>query len=207
MIIHARGLVRRDRIVNTWSLSHISVDTSASIFGEDHQPIRGFCPFQSSKFKQDDWNLEHGNFRNQGTLKISSLFMLQWCNFYWELRCFFLTNLHFISAMQTASKNLMETLSDIYEKEWVGQDMLYVQVLKTKNLGWTRAVFQLDVGCEKQFVWQKKMFQAQNNEMLWADLAHKLSDQVVIPLNTYQAQFPEMRVSWHMDHMWSPKMM
>ena len=32
--------------------------------------------------------------------------------------------------------------------------------------------------------------------MLWADLAHKLSDQVVIPLNTYQAQFPEMRVSW-----------
>jgi len=67
-----------------------------------------------------------------------------------------------IRAMQTASKNLMETLSDIYEKEWVGQDMLYVQ--------------------------------AQNNEMLWADLAHKLSDQVVIPLNTYQAQFPEMRV-------------
>ena len=96
--------------------------------------------------------------RNQGTLKISSLFMLQWCNFYWELRCFFLTALHFISAMQTASKNLMETLSDIYEKEWVGQDMLYVQVLKTKNLGWTRAVFQLDVGCEKQFVWRNKCF-------------------------------------------------
>merc|ERR1711868_203914 len=68
-----------------------------------------------------------------------------------------------IRAMQTASKNLMETLSDIYEKEWVGQDMLYVQ--------------------------------AQNHEMLWADLAHKLSDQVVIPLNTYQAQFPEMRKS------------
>merc|ERR1719471_1218929 len=63
--------------------------------------------------------------------------------------------------MQTASKNLMETLSDIYEKEWVGQDMVYVQ--------------------------------AQNHEMLWADVAHKLSDQVVIPLNTYQAQFPEMR--------------
>ena len=34
----------------------------------------------------------------------------------------------FYAAMQTASKNLMETLSDIYEKEWVGQDMLYVQV-------------------------------------------------------------------------------
>merc|ERR1712110_1363002 len=66
-----------------------------------------------------------------------------------------------IKAMQTASKNLMETLSDIYEKEWVGQDMLYVQ--------------------------------AQNHEMLWADLSHKLSDQVLIPLNTYQGQFPEMR--------------
>merc|ERR1712165_453467 len=35
--------------------------------------------------------------------------------------------------------------------------------------------------------------QGQNSEMLWADLAHKLSDQVVIPLNTYQGQFPEMR--------------
>lgn len=42
---------------------------------------------------------------------------------------------------------------------------------------------------------QNVLVQAQNNEMLWADLAHKLSDQVVIPLNTYQAQFPEMRVS------------
>ena len=39
-----------------------------------------------------------------------------------------LTDCSTISAMQTASKNLMETLSDIYEKEWVGQDMLYVQV-------------------------------------------------------------------------------
>jgi len=66
-----------------------------------------------------------------------------------------------IRAMQTASKNLMETLSDIYEAEWVGQDTLGVQ--------------------------------AQNTEMLWSDLAHKVSDQVVIPLNTYQAQFPEMR--------------
>jgi amphiphysin len=66
-----------------------------------------------------------------------------------------------IRAMQTASKNLMETLHDIYEKEWVGQDQLYMQ--------------------------------AQNTEMLWADLAHKLSDQVVIPLNTYQGQLPEMR--------------
>ena len=51
-------------------------------------------------------------------------------------------------------------------------------------------------------------FQAQNNEMLWADLAHKLSDQVVIPLNTYQAQFPEMRVSsWTIDICFSQKIL
>ena len=65
--------------------------------------------------------------------------------------------------MQMASKTLMETLSEVYENEWPGHDLLYVQ--------------------------------AQNSEMLWADLAHKLSDQVLIPLNTYQGQFPEMRVS------------
>ena len=64
--------------------------------------------------------------------------------------------------MQMASKNLMETLSEVYENEWPGHDLLYVQ--------------------------------SQNSEMLWADLAHKLSDQVLIPLNTYQGQFPEMRV-------------
>ena len=78
----------------------------------------------------------------------------------------------------------METLSDIYEKEWVGQDMLYVQVVLIGILSTCAMI----------------TFQAQNNEMLWADLAHKLSDQVVIPLNTYQAQFPEMRVSsWTID--------
>ena len=55
----------------------------------------------------------------------------------------------------------METLAEVYEGNWVGHDLLYVQ--------------------------------AQNQEMLWADLSHKLSDQVLIPLNTYQGQFPEMR--------------
>jgi hypothetical protein len=30
--------------------------------------------------------------------------------------------------MQMANKNLMDTLSDIYEKEWVGQESLCVQV-------------------------------------------------------------------------------
>ncbi|XP_065206457.1 myc box-dependent-interacting protein 1 isoform X2 [Planococcus citri] len=35
--------------------------------------------------------------------------------------------------------------------------------------------------------------QSQNVEMLWNDFSHKLGDQVLIPMNTYQAQFPEMR--------------
>ena len=56
--------------------------------------------------------------------------------------------------MQSASKNLMETMGEVYESNWAGHDLLYVQ--------------------------------AQNQEMLWADLSHKLSDQVLIPLNTYQ---------------------
>ena len=66
-----------------------------------------------------------------------------------------------ITAMQAASKNLSDSLSEVYEPQWTGQDLLTVQ--------------------------------GQNSEMLWADLAHKLSDQVLIPLNTYQGQFPEMR--------------
>lgn len=36
--------------------------------------------------------------------------------------------------------------------------------------------------------------QSQNVEMLWNDFSHKLADQVLIPMNTYQAQFAEMRV-------------
>lgn len=31
-------------------------------------------------------------------------------------------------------------------------------------------------------------------EVLWQDFSHKLGDQILIPLNTYTAQFPEMRV-------------
>ena len=71
--------------------------------------------------------------------------------------------------MQTASKNLQETLGEVYEGEWPGHDQLYVQ--------------------------------GQNSEMLWADLAHKLSDQVLIPLNTYQGQFPEMRVRYNITRI------
>ncbi|XP_075231152.1 amphiphysin isoform X4 [Lycorma delicatula] len=66
-----------------------------------------------------------------------------------------------IRAVQAASKTLMDSLNEIYESQWTGHDLLYVQT--------------------------------QNAEMLWQDFSHKLGDQVLIPLNTYQAQFPEMR--------------
>lgn len=41
--------------------------------------------------------------------------------------------------------------------------------------------------------------QASSIEVLWQDFSHKLGDQVLIPLNTYTAQFPEMRVSFNTD--------
>lgn len=66
------------------------------------------------------------------------------------------------SAVQAASKTLMDSLNEIYESQWTGHDLLYVQ--------------------------------AQNLDMLWQDFTHKLADQVLVPLNTYQSQFPEMRV-------------
>ncbi|XP_063976382.1 myc box-dependent-interacting protein 1 isoform X2 [Diachasmimorpha longicaudata] len=66
-----------------------------------------------------------------------------------------------VRAVQTASKTLMDTLNEVYESQWTGHDLLYVQ--------------------------------AQNLDMLWQDFTHKLADQVLVPLNTYQSQFPEMR--------------
>ncbi|XP_063533326.1 myc box-dependent-interacting protein 1 isoform X2 [Cydia strobilella] len=66
-----------------------------------------------------------------------------------------------IRAVQTASKSLMEAITEVYESGWSGHDLLYVQ--------------------------------AQSMEMLWQDFSHKLGDQVLIPLNTYTNQFPEVR--------------
>lgn len=39
--------------------------------------------------------------------------------------------------------------------------------------------------------------QTQNIEMLWQDLSHKLADQVLLPLNSYYAQFPETKVYYY----------
>ncbi|KAH0561220.1 hypothetical protein KQX54_014801 [Cotesia glomerata] len=55
----------------------------------------------------------------------------------------------------------MDSLNEIYESQWTGHDLLYVQ--------------------------------AQSLDVLWQDFTHKLADQVLVPLNTYQCQFPEMR--------------
>lgn len=66
------------------------------------------------------------------------------------------------AAVQAASKTLMDSLNEIYESQWTGHDLLYVQ--------------------------------AQSLDVLWQDFTHKLADQVLVPLNTYQCQFPEMRV-------------
>merc|ERR1712127_265678 len=66
-----------------------------------------------------------------------------------------------IKAMRAASKTLYECMSEVYESEWTGHDLLTVQ--------------------------------SQNIEMLWQDFGHKMTDQVLIPLNTYQSQFPELK--------------
>jgi len=66
-----------------------------------------------------------------------------------------------VRAIQAASKTLLETIGEIYESQWSGHDLLFVQT--------------------------------QSVDMLWQDFNHKLADQVLIPLNTYQSQFAEMR--------------
>lgn len=72
-------------------------------------------------------------------------------------------------AVQTASKSLMEAITEVYEPQWSGSEALYAQ--------------------------------ASSIEVLWQDFSHKLGDQVLIPLNTYTAQFPEMRVSVNIFHL------
>lgn len=66
--------------------------------------------------------------------------------------------------MQSASKSLLDTISEIYEEQWTGFDALQAQATAI--------------------------------DVLYQDYSHKLGDQVLIPLNTYTAQFPEMRVFW-----------
>lgn len=73
-----------------------------------------------------------------------------------------------VAAVQTASKSLMEAISDVYETHWTGAEALVAQT--------------------------------QSIDALWQDFSHKLGDQVLIPLNTYTAQFPEMKVLFKLHH-------
>ncbi|XP_050297801.1 myc box-dependent-interacting protein 1 isoform X2 [Anthonomus grandis grandis] len=47
---------------------------------------------------------------------------------------------------------------------------------------------------ESQWTGHDQLYiQTQQIDILWQDFSHKLADQVLLPLNTYQSQFPEMR--------------
>lgn len=85
-----------------------------------------------------------------------------------------------IRAMQSATKGLMDCLTEIYEPEWPGQ-------------GWHMSrVAYLFSSC--LFIEQVPV-KGTALEILWEDLCHKLNDQVTIPLSTYLSQFSEVRVS------------
>lgn len=66
-----------------------------------------------------------------------------------------------IRAVQAASKSFLEAVGEVYESQWGGHDLVFLQT--------------------------------QSVDMLYQDYSHKIGDQVLIPLNTYQSQFPEMR--------------
>jgi amphiphysin len=57
-------------------------------------------------------------------------------------------------ACASASRSLLESVSEVYEPEWGGKELLSVN--------------------------------SQSVELLWNDFAHRLAEQVLIPLNTYQ---------------------
>jgi len=57
-------------------------------------------------------------------------------------------------ACAAASRSLLESVSEVYEPEWGGKELLSVN--------------------------------SQSVELLWNDFAHRLAEQVLIPLNTYQ---------------------
>lgn len=58
------------------------------------------------------------------------------------------------AACAGASRALLEAVSEVYEPEWGGKELMTIN--------------------------------SQTSEMLWNDFAHRLAEQVLIPLNTYQ---------------------
>lgn len=55
---------------------------------------------------------------------------------------------------------------------------------------------------ESQWTGSEALYAQTNTvEVLFQDFSHKLGDQVLIPLNTYTSQFPEMRVGYLADSL------
>lgn len=79
----------------------------------------------------------------------------------------------------------MEAITEVYEPQWSGSEALYAQASSIEVL-WQG---------ESSSAWFK-VSPLISIYFVCPDFSHKLGDQVLIPLNTYTAQFPEMRVSW-----------
>ncbi|XP_060838125.1 amphiphysin isoform X3 [Rhopalosiphum padi] len=70
----------------------------------------------------------------------------------------------------------------------------YIRCVRAVQVASKSLMDTLNEMYESQWVGHDHMCTDSNNlDMLWSDYTHKLADQVLIPLNTYQAQFAETR--------------
>ncbi|XP_050419741.1 myc box-dependent-interacting protein 1 isoform X1 [Adelges cooleyi] len=70
----------------------------------------------------------------------------------------------------------------------------YIRCVRAVQVASKSLMDTLNEMYESQWVGHDHMCTHSNNlDMLWSDYSHKLADQVLIPLNTYQAQFAETR--------------
>uniref|UniRef100_A0A2S2QLZ2 Bridging integrator 2 n=1 Tax=Sipha flava TaxID=143950 RepID=A0A2S2QLZ2_9HEMI len=70
----------------------------------------------------------------------------------------------------------------------------YIRCVRAVQVASKSLMDTLNEMYETQWVGHDHMCTDSNNlDMLWSDYTHKLADQVLIPLNTYQAQFAETR--------------
>ena len=73
----------------------------------------------------------------------------------------------FFAACAGASRGLLEAVSEVYEPEWGGKELVTIN--------------------------------SQTSEMLWNDFAHRLAEQVLIPLNTYQVRHTVKLLKFYND--------
>ncbi|XP_050538243.1 amphiphysin isoform X2 [Daktulosphaira vitifoliae] len=70
----------------------------------------------------------------------------------------------------------------------------YIRCIRAAQVASKSLMETLNEMYESQWVGHDHMCTQSNSlDMLWSDYSHKLADQVLIPLNTYQAQFAETR--------------